>query len=891
MDKANNDQLALSKSKFRGLTSVQRKIAFTGLSFLIPFILIYIVYFFAKIAPFGDNTLFISDSRALQLTYLSSLTRAFQGKDDLLYSFQIGIGKNNYESLAGLLNPLNLIVLFFEQSEYANLYSLILAINMSLCGFTMYLFLSHVVPQNGKALLFSTCYSLMGFNVAYCFLSDFIFFAVPLPLIAWGILKILKGKKPWLYLISLSYTILQSYYFGFMLCIASVALFATWYIKDFKEYKARSISIIVNYILSSIVSGLLPAFYWLPTIVQLQGGRLEQSSASDMTFTINMPVNDFYAKFFIGANNLNELMDGLPNIFIGTFALFLVITFFVDKRNTIREKICYGSLIVFYFLTFFIKALSMVVQGFSTTNWFNYRYSFVFSFILLLISFLEFVKFKDIDTKTLKLSGLIYILLAIVVFIKKYDFVDTLDMFISLIILAVILGAFIWSRKKPTLSHEKVFSIVVLAVCCFEMGLNYYISYNNIIKWGTGNYVLQLQMSGKKAIVEQLQAYDSSFYRLGYEFSVCPRGSNDPRLFGYNGTDYFGSSEREFVFDSLSKLGAHRNTRCIWYYKGDTAAYDSLLGVKYVAARRDLTEEKNYELLLENNSDKVFLNPYALPLAFVSDNDVKDVSLSEDPFANQNTVWKALSGIDKDIFTPEEDISFRYNEGKADKDNDISNLYDTLNFTMLSDSNGAVKNPDDEPYVECSFIAQKDGAIYSYNGYFVYEDYQFIEPTKYLGNYKKGDIVTDKLDLPYRFESNADYELFCSRYLVAYADYDVLAEHSKVLQDGAGTMDMIKDSHITGTFTASSDSCLFFTIPYDEGWTLKIDGEETAFNMTADLFMSAPVTEGSHEYELTFSPRKLSTGIYISCGAIVLLAVLIVFNTLDSKKIKSKIKQ
>ena len=123
MDKANNDQLALSKSKFRGLTSVQRKIAFTGLSFLIPFILIYIVYFFAKIAPFGDNTLFISDSRALQLTYLSSLTRAFQGKDDLLYSFQIGIGKNNYESLAGLLNPLNLIVLFFEQSEYANLYS------------------------------------------------------------------------------------------------------------------------------------------------------------------------------------------------------------------------------------------------------------------------------------------------------------------------------------------------------------------------------------------------------------------------------------------------------------------------------------------------------------------------------------------------------------------------------------------------------------------------------------------------------------------------------------------------------------------------------------------------------------------------------------------------
>lgn len=875
-----SDQLSHSKPALKGLTTGRRKVLYGGLSFFIPFILIYIVYYAAKITPFGDNTLFISDSRVLHLSYLSYYSRALCGKEDLLYSFQLGIGKNNYEFISGLLSPLNLLCLFFDQSKYAALYSFMLATDMSLSGLTMYLFLSNTIDRNGNALIFSTCYSLIGFNVAYCFMSDFVFFSVPLSLIAWGLINILKGKKPWLYIFALSYSILQSFYFGYMLCIASVALFVTWFIKDFKTYRPMGRSIIINYTLSSLISGLLPAFVWLPSLSALSGGRLDQSSASDFTFTFNMSPNEFLAKFFIGANNLDQLMKGLPNIFCGSLAVFLVIAFFADKRNTIREKLCYGALILFYSLTFFINALSMAVQGFSTTNWFNYRYSFVFSFIFLLIGYLEFIKLKDIQIKTLKITGLIYILMAIIVFLKKYEFVDTLSMFVSLVLLGVIIGFYLWFRKKPDSARKKLFTVMVLIICSFEMGLNYYISYKSIKQWGISNYQLKNLMEFKKTTTELIKDYDSSFYRIGNESCINYNSSNDPRLFDYYGMEYFGSCERNFVIKGLGKLGAPCSARQFWYPSGETAAYDSLLGAKYVVSNRDLTEEKNYQLQIETNTGDVYLNPYTLPFASVSAIGIMDVSLGDDPFSNLNSVWSSLSGINDDIFTPEENKSFEYFDIVDEEEKNTGESYYGFYITSADENGNAspVTDPDMTDYVECRFIAQKDGPVYSYNGYSVIKtDGKNNVPMKYIGYFSKGDEVIDKINMAENFENDEDYDLFCSEYLIAYADYDVLSAHSKALQDSSGTMEKITDSHLTGTVTADSDSRLFFTIPYDEGWTLKIDGNTSSFDRTADLFMSAPVSEGNHTYELTFVPKNLGAGIIISaCAACGLLMYIVI---------------
>lgn len=834
------------------------------LAFFIPFLLILFAFFASRITPFGDHTLVISDARAMHISHLSFFSRLLQGKEDILYSFRQGLGKNNIESFGGFFNSVTLLVLFFNPSEYATLYSFMFAFEISLCGLTMYLFLSNAVRKNGMALIFSTCYSLIGFNASYCFLFDFILHVELFPLVAWGILNILRGKKPWLYIISLGWSILTSFYFGYMLCIASVALFATWYLKDLKSYSPNKKTIFRNYILSSIAAGLIPAFIWLPSLSSLEGGRLEQNSLSDLTFTVNMPVRDFLAKLFVGSNNTEQLSNGQPNIFIGSLALFLVIVFFVDRKNSLRNKICYGSVLSFYVLTFFIKAFSMAVQGFSITNWFNYRYSFVFSFILLVIGYLEFCKIWETDYKDLMISGIIYLLIALAVISKKYSFLNAGEVLLSILFLTVIFGAYIWNKKDPVKATRKSVAAVMLVISFFEMYLNFVISYYNISGWELSNSTLVQLISEKEHVITGIKNNDGSFYRIGYEFSLNERSTNDSRLFDYYGVEYFGSNEKLFVFQGIGKLGGSWKSRRIWYGAGEPAAFDSLVGAKYVTARRDLTEEKNYQLLDDTGEDIVYLNPYVLPVAMISEDKIIGVSLGgvgEDPFANQNLIWKVLSGTGDDVFILEKNIGY-----------DIHKSEDP-----------------DSTFINYSFTVQKDGPVYAYTGFFVDETEGYPKDAmRYLGYHKKGDTVCDTVYINDTIETDDDVDLYCSKYYVAYADDQALSKHSKILQERSCTLEKLTDSHLTGSLTAASDSRIFFTIPYDEGWTLKIDGVVTKPDKTIDLFMSAPVTEGTHSYELTFVPKNLKNGMLISGGGIITTALLFAFTVYDKKHATKK---
>ena len=885
--KNDNNTIKLPESALNDVSLGQHRIAYGILSFFIPFVLIIFVYIVAQIAPFGDHTLIISDARALYLSDLSFIQRFLLGKEDLFYSFQQGIGMNLIFSPGNFLDPATILVLFFDLSDFATLYSLIMAVDMSLCGLTMYLFLSQVAHGNPYRLIFSTCYALVGFNVANCFQYCFMLNVELLPLIAWGILNILRGKKPWLYIVSLGFAILSSFYFGYTLCIASVALFVTWYIKDHNIYRVRRREIFRNYILSSIVSGLIPALVWLPALSVLKDGRLDQNTLSDFSLANNFPIIDFFAKFFVGANNTDQLTNnGLPNVFCGTLAVFLVIVFFVDRRNNIRKKACYAGVILFYFLTFYVKAFTMIVQGFSSTNWFNYRYSYVFSFIVLLIGYMEFCDLWGINREDLKRSIVVFCLMVIAVFSKTYTFLNGSEMLISFVFLFIVLFLFIWSRKMPLIAPQKLVSVIILVVCCFEMSMNYIVSYNNICDWELRNTTLQDVIVCQQSVINTIKQNDSSFYRIGNEYSMNHGCNNDPRLFNYDGLCYFGSCERLFVFQGLGKLGSSWRARRIWYAEGEPCAFDSLFGAKYIVARRDLIEEKHYQELYKVNDDIVYLNPYALPIAMISSDNVNKVSLDSDPFSNHNSLWKTLSGINEDVFTLEENTNFTYHNGIDGIGISQKEARSINNSDYSGTYFGKYGNLSEEQCcVECTFTAQKDGAIYSYNGYLVDEVNGNSEETmKCLGCFKKGDVVTDFIILDEKFETVNEFNMFCSKYSIAYANDTALSAHSKALQDSAGSFEKVTDRHLIGEVSSASDSRIFFTIPYDEGWTLRIDGEITDLEKTADLFMSAPITKGNHSYELSFVPPKLKTGVIVSGCGVAILVLLICLNFLDKKR-------
>lgn len=80
-------------------------------------------------------------------------------------------------------------------------------------------------------------------------------------------------------------------------------------------------------------------------------------------------------------------------------------------------------------------------------------------------------------------------------------------------------------------------------------------------------------------------------------------------------------------------------------------------------------------------------------------------------------------------------------------------------------------------------------------------------------------------------------------------------------------------STLVGTIQSDSAKQLLFTIPYDEGWILYVDGNKTELHKTLDLFMAADVAEGTHTYELRFFPVGLKAGLLISGTALLMLVV------------------
>lgn len=219
--------------------------------------------------------------------------------------------------------------------------------------------------------------------MAYFFHLMWLDSIILLPLIILGLHRILEGHFPALYTLSLGFAILFNYYIGFMLCIFSVFYFCTLCAVQ-KKRLIRDFSIFFNYGLASLVAGLLSVFILLPTLKGLSGGKATFDT-SLFTFSGNFSWRDFFIKFLNGCFYFkNNTVSGLPNIFCGIMILFLCILFFMNSRIGLCKKLGAGFLLVTLCLSFYFQIFNLVWHGFNPPSSFPYRYSFLFSFLLIL---------------------------------------------------------------------------------------------------------------------------------------------------------------------------------------------------------------------------------------------------------------------------------------------------------------------------------------------------------------------------------------------------------------------------------------------------------------------------------------------------------------------------
>lgn len=879
--------------KIKNCASIKHKpFIYICLSFIIPFFVLLLGIIALHIIPFGDkHNLAITDAR-YYLNGVMNFVRRIKDKESMFYSLQNGLGGNNWANLAwGGFQPVSLLAFFATLETIPSWYTWICVINMSLGGLSMYILLAGMYGHRFSHLIFSTAYSMMGFSVVNCYQAGFFHGVQLLPLMMLGLFWLFNYKSPLLYIMSLGSCIFLNFYFGFMLCIASVVVFFAYlYVHD--EFEGRRITLAVRWGISSIISGLLAAPMWLPALKAYSGGgRINQTELLEFQFSDNMPFIQIFSKLFSGANSKSEVVNGLPNIFCGILIVALGILFFLNKNIIKKEKIAAGSILLLYLLSFYIKAFTLLMHGGTHTNWFPYRYSFVFSFFMIIIAAKGFNYIDHFSIEDCQKAAIIIVISTIAIFSVQYDFISGGCVVFDLALLCLMFFGFYLYKTKPETTSKHVLYIFLLIVSCGNLYANFVISTQKVQEWELDleQYYNNIRVSG--ALTEALNNVESDFFRMEKETSDSGSIGVDPLLYNYHGVSHSGPTERDFVHKSLCRLGINWFDMRHWYSKGIPASTDSLLGLKYILADTNLSEIKGYEKRAEIEGISIYQNPYYLPISILIDMPAEEIVLGENVFDNLNVIWRKMCDGDTDIFTKQEEVIFTLHSDLTEQSVTSSELQESLSEASMRDKEKSEEEKEADlqksTYMEYSFIASQDGPIYFFDTSIPESPQGLAEPAiKLCGLYKKGDEVKGQIPIDTSFATGDFLRGYCQNLVFAYENLDVLFEYAKQLNSSDISFEVVEDSYLKGSYTAKNNQCILFTIPWDEGWSCYIDGQKVPINKTWDLFMSIDVPKGQHVYEMKFVPAWLNYGLLLCAIAIILLAILMVF-CMKNKKITS----
>ncbi|MDD2490329.1 MAG: YfhO family protein [Bacilli bacterium] len=831
------------------------------ISFLIPIIIFLMVCSIANINFWGTKNFIVSDSRAQYISLFSYLKEVLKGNASLFYSFSKGMGGSMFGTFAYYLaSPLNLLIIFFSKKALVSGMLLILTLKIGLSGLTMFSYLKRKYNRANSIYIFSTSYALMGYVVVYFFnimWLDAIYLA---PLLLIGIDKIIEGKKSLFYGIVLFMAIFSNYYTGYMLCVFSCLYFSYQLLLNykFKEDKDKIISSIIKFLITSILAGFMTSVLLLPSFYELfiNVGRGVKTSSHITVF--NGDFLKIFSRFYMWSHNSDNVLNfGTVAIYSGVIILPLVYFYFVNKNIKVKERILTGIFLTLLISGLFILPIDFFWHGLSNHNSFDYRYSYLISLFLIIIACKSFYNIKGIDLKHYLLFLVGYLILSNLVILQQYNFLTLWSVYVSvgLIILYLLLFYF---YNRVCNKEKRILKFLLIILVLSELFVNFYLS----IYKHKFDYKMEYNDWVEVVGVEVDKITPSTdFYRIEKELNYS---SIDSILLDYNGVSTFLSTINEKSRQIINNVGHHTAASTIAYNFGASIITDSMFGIKYFIARNNNLDYEvidsfkfssfNGILFNELKSDVfIYENDHALSLGYMVNNKVKDFIniFSQGKIINvfevQNYMLNGMVNSKDSYFKP-------YNISIIDDNNFNVSITNDEDLYIIVPVN--IKGQDLKISI---YINDEQVHVYNY-----YRSGIFKIRNKYL------DSVVNL-----RIESEFDQEYIPSVY---YFDKEMFAGTIDELKKNQ--MDIINQekNYIKGKINVYEDKdVLFTTIPYERGWTIKVDGKKIDYYSVYDAFIGIDLDVGEHEIEFKFEPPLFKLGLIITFISSVLFALYMKF--------------
>ncbi len=890
---------------------------FIILSFAIPFVIMTIAFGLMGVSPVGfisdivnniaslftgnparsvdagDQQILVTDLWHQYYPFLVDFQDKLKNGESLFWSWTQGGGVNYFALMSYYLaSPLNFVSVFIPSDWLREFLMFSVVIKVACAGMFMAIFLRSVFKKNDFSLVvFGCCFAFCAFFMGYYWNTIWLDTVCITPLVALGAVKLLTENKFRLYVVSLALSLLANYYIGLFSCIFVLLIFIAYNIVKWQGFKAFFTKLLTTGVFSLIAIGIT-AFFLLPAFFGLQNTNATGSTFPN-TFDINIgetddllgvlsAIKEIISNFITFIPPATKEADALPNIACGTASVVLGILFLTSKKITLKEKIVDLCLIFFMIISCIIRQLDYIWHGFHFTNMIPYRFSYLISFVLVVMAFRAFmlIDFSSCWDILLAALGTALVILLAVGTQEAYTIIGTS---IAAVVLCTVL--FLYTRR---IVPKQVALIVLSVVIIGESVATAYIGVKTTSVTSTYDYPRGGEATAQ--VIDYMDNLEKDTTELWRAETTTTQTLNDGSLNGYNGLSMFNSManvDMTRFFENFGMMGWKSGNR--YTYAEGSPVTNMFMNLKYIIAR-DGTYRNTYDLNEVYNAGNVTLleNEHYIPMGFMVNSDLSqwvenDNEDQFNPFDTQSEFFKLATGIEEPVYTPLEVVSQGH--------------YDNTKFTVNKSSYGiytfSCTDASVTPHVKWNYEAPKDGYYCMYakisggdnitimqNDTAQTSTYNMSRPyIACIGYFNKGDKISVYSQLEQGQSGSAQV-------YVNLLNQDVFEQGYETVSKDVMTTTKLTGNSMEGTINVSEDGLFYTSIPYEEGWTAEVDGKAVEITPVGGSLIAFNLTKGEHDIKLVYYPKGFWPGFALTCVCIATFALLCVYTYIYRKRKK-----
>lgn len=846
-------------------------------AFFIPILIMATACIDAGFYPFGENQMAVIDMYHQYVPFLGELQYKLQSGGSLLYSWN-GAAGTNFISLFAYYaaSPLNLLLAIVPQGWLMEAISVIVFMKMGFAGLFMNVYFKRMYGrEDWSSVAFSTLYALCAYNVGYYWCLMWLDAVALLPLCILGLNRLMDKGDFKLYVITLALMMYTNYYIGGMMCIFILCYFPVLYFSKNRALGAKGCLKKIGLGVACSLTGIcMSAFLLIPTFLSLKNTYYIGSEMPEKV--------GFYRPILDILNNLLPQMEvtvrsGAPNLYCGLICVMMFVFYLMCGKIAFRKKLSNCIMLAFLMLSLNVNKLDFLWHGFHFPNQIPFRYSFVVSFLLVTIAYEAFLHHETITPKMIgavAAAGTAYVVL-----IQKIGYEDLKPEFAYITLALLFMYSGFLAMYRMDRFDKKLMNILLLLIVVLEMIFNTGSAVHTVSYTDRNAYFAE--RNDVRTLVNETRESDTDFYRMEMYNGLT---LNSPMLYNYPGVSQFSSTVNASVSEFMDRIGVEGGgPKNRYKYNLADPVTNSIMGIKYIISRgRPVNNETSLTLENRVGATDLYENKYYMGMGYM----VEPALLytwnlrQDDPYAVLNDYVKLSTGTDQNVFTRLDDVqvaSVDVTTGEYRNGNLECSCRENMEFGKVELTYAVHESQQVYAFVETKhaqgiYATRSDGTRVDLT-----TDCGAITSIGYLS---AGESVT--VTVEYEDGNVAPIDSFVYGF-----DDEAWQQAYQLLADETLKVTGYSDTSISGSVNVKEDGMLVVSVPYEKGWTVKVDGKKADVSLLGDAFISVPLSAGSHKIEMKFVPNGLFAGIIVTLAAIGIF----VFMCIMRKRILLKIWQ